>query len=275
METEKRIEKVIEFYKTNNRFINITEDDRDLVDIVCHIRHAGDSRFGYKSLKQRFPKECEFIQEKEKEIFISKELEKFKEFLEETEKKEEQGKRAPKVNKKELRIYMFWLWCKEELKEDILKLNFLFSIDEEMEVITDFTLPDSNAIKRMKSEGQEIHNTDLIRVEELQNKVSKYWKIKDNLFKHYGRFMNCPYEYDYRFNLELQTAMNEFIAEYEEFDNYLKEKEIVSLMRDNHYIKEVVEDEISRKIIFRGEHYIEKEGPKKKKPRKRSKKEEA
>lgn len=275
MKTEELIKQAVKFYKTSDRMIDITKDDRDLVSLVCHIRHAGESNFGYKSLEERFPEECEFIQEKEKEIYVSGELNKFKKFLKETEDE----KRAPKINKNELSLFMFLLWCKKEVEEGYLvkaksNLDFLLNIKEDMEVITDFTLPKKKMVERMKSEGQEIYNIDLIRVEEFQNKVSKYWKTKDNLFKHYGYFMNRPYEYDYRFNLELQTAMNEFIAEYEEFDNYLKEKEIISLMRDNHYIKEVVEDEISRKIIFKGEHYIEEE-EKPKKPRKRSKKEEA
>ena len=112
--------------------------------------------------------------------------------------------------------------------------------------------------------------TDFVKLEEFINKINAFKRAKESLQKHYASFMESPWEDNFRFDLELSSNFNDYLSTYQEILDWLDRKNLVKkapknsdkpdetitnleiLMKDNMYVKEVVDDFESRKIIFKG-----------------------
>ena len=284
--TKERLEKLIEFYRKNQRAPEVSED-RELASLACHVRHCHDGgNYDYPSLYKRYPEECKTIHEIEKKVIIKSYFERLKLFKD--------NEQSIKKNKDDIRILAFLYWCKEQGSEYIQQ-NFKNKIDlislikeDDMEVDVQIeNFPKRKEIDKKKDQVDlDIKNrgiskedakslrkfySDYNKVEELISKVESFKKDKKSFKKYLFRFFDSPSEFNLTIekDLNLLTSINEFIDSYQTMINFLYKdnekdegpsrhkvttyyKNIDLLTTDNIYIKEVVEDERNNIIIFKG-----------------------
>lgn len=283
-----RINNLVEFYKTNDRFPEQNRiGEEDLSEIACHVRHCESSNFGYPSLMDRYPEQCKMILEKEKEIIIRKRVNELNDFF------RDNLNQPPKMNKEEINTYAFWMWAKDNKSYlDEIKVSSKFTeIPEEMEISVEYLqLPSRKSIKEKLDKDKKL-SADYTKIEELLTKVNSYYKVKESLLKRYSRFMNDMAEENYRKGLELESTLNEMVDVFNTlFGHLTKEvqvkdkdtdqtvtKTVLDLLVDNVYVKEIRDNEKTRKIEFIGTYVPEEdseEKPKKKGGRKKKSVEE-
>ena len=283
IKTERLINELVEFYKTNDRFPGRSNGEEELAEFACHVRHCWNSNYGYPSLMDRYPEQCEIILKKEKEIIVKKRVWELKEFFLKS------LNQPPKMIKKEINYYAFWMWTKNHKDYlDEIKIPFNFTeILEELEPSIEFLqIPSRNSMKDVFEKDKKL-SVDHTRVEEFITKVKTYYKAKDDLVKRYERFMDNMSDQNYKEDLALESAMGELIdafsamIEYtkrvvrtEEIDGVGGKQEITMMdifMNENSYIKEVRDNEKTRKIEFIGT-YVPSEKDLIEKPKKKRKK---
>lgn len=279
--TKQRLKALEKFYETSNQFPNPRiDEERELAETACYVRHCDVSNFGYPSLEDRYPEVCKKILEKEKKIFVTNKIESLKEFLRKNE-----NPIAPKKNKKEIEYYIFWLWAKdnkEYLSSNDIDVDNIFQIEEDMEIsVEELFIPKK---KDLEESGKKV-NSDYIKIEEFLSRVNSYFKAKVSLKNGFDRFMETCNESNYKLGLDLHTRHNDFVCAVEELDTYLNKvnkkvdeeteqsyefTNLELLMKDNTFIKEVINDEVVRKVKFIGT-YIPKENNEKPKKGKKKK----
>lgn len=279
--TKTKIEKLVEFYKKHNRAPE-KDEDRDLCDLVYHIRHCEKSENGYPSLKRRYPEACEFIRELEKKNYIKSMLGKLEEFITKND-------RIPGKTKKEIELLMFYYWCKENekyLTNYFGKESFSFIYQCEEDFILSIqidNLPKRKEIDKKKTEiDKKIHSdpalklqekslkkfyTDFCRLDELLTKVRNLDRDRENVRNDYYRFFDTPYLYGFSVDhdLDIMSSINEFLQSEIELNDYLDKKservvegQVMEInnfyyfTHENMYIKEVINDEANRLTIFKG-----------------------
>lgn len=284
-ETEKKLKKLAEFMKKEHRRPG-KDDDNDLRDMIHHVRHCKSSNFGYTSLKKRFPELCEIIRKIDREIYIEEKLDQLKKILLEENRVPEKKKSDVEMiffwdwAKKQNMNFNFLFSQKEEMEIDIqINMPNKKDIDKKrkelgISIIT--SLEESEDEETPKKKKKDLPKeaikfyTDFVKLEEFVNKVNAFKKAKENLQKHYFTFMEKPWEDNFKFDLELSSDFNDYLSTYQEILDWFDRKNLVKkapkgsdkpdetitnlelLMKDNMYIKEVIDDFSARKIIFKG-----------------------
>ena len=287
--TEEKLKKLAEFMKKEHRRPG-KDDDNDLRDMIHHVRHCKVSNFGYPSLRKRFPELCEIIRTIDREIYIEEMLDQLKKILLEENRAPEKKKSDVEMiffwdwAKNQSMNFSFLYSQKEEMEIEIqINMPNKKDIDKKRKELgisitavseeNDEADEDKEAPKKVKKVlPKEVIKfyTDFVKLEEFVNKVNAFKKCKESLIKHYASFMESPWEDNFRFDLELSSDFNDYLSTYQEILDWFDRKNLVKkapkgsdkpdetitnlelLMKDNMYIKEVVDDFETRKIIFKG-----------------------
>jgi hypothetical protein len=287
--TEEKLRKLAEFMKKEHKRPG-KDDDNDLRDMIHHVRHCKSSNFGYPSLRKRFPELCEIIRTIDREIYVEEKLDQLKKILLEENRVPEKKKSDVEMiffwdwAKNQRMKYSFLYFQKEEMEIDIqinmpnkkdidkkrkeLGISITAISEENDEAGEDKETPK----KRKKDLPKEVIKfyTDFVKLEEFVNKVNAFKKAKEDLRKHYMIFMESPWEDNFKFDLELASGFNDYLSTYQEILDWFDRKNLVKkapkgsdkpdetitnlelLTKDNMYIKEVIDDFETRKIIFKG-----------------------
>jgi hypothetical protein len=194
----------------------------------------------------------------------------------------------PKLIKKEVEFYAYWLWAKankEYLKEKNIPHEFV-NIEEEMEIsVEHLQIPSKKSMKEVFAKDKKL-SSDYTKIEELLPKVKCYHEMKKSLIMRMNRFMEDAASQNYRIGLELGSTMNTLIDCFEILRDYLMRKqktkdketnqEVEITMLDslftNSYIKDIRENYETRMIEFIGTYVPNEEGESKKPKRKYKKK---
>lgn len=284
--TKEKLRKLAEFMKKEHRRPG-KDDDNDLRDMIHHVRHCKVSNFGYPSLRKRFPELCEIIRNIDREIYIEEKLDQLKKILENRvpEKKKSDVEmilfwdwaKAQNMN------FSFLYSQKEEMEIDIqINMPNKKDIDKkrkELGISVTTSLEEGECEegeektpkKKKKDLPKEVTKfyTDFVKLEEFVNKVNAFKKCKESLIKHYTNFMESPWEDNFKFDLELSSKFNDYLSSYQEILDWFDKENLVKkvpkgsdkpdetitnleLLMNNMYIKEVIEDFETRKIIFKG-----------------------
>lgn len=286
--TEQKLRELAEFMKKEHRRPG-KDDDNDLRDMIHHVRHCKASNFGYPSLKKRFPELCEIIRTIDREIYIEEKLDQLKKILLEENRAPEKKKSDVEMiffwdwAKNQSMNFSFLYSQKEEMEIDIqINMPNKKDIDKKRKELGISSV--TTSLEEGECEGEETPKkkkkdlpkeitkfyTDFVKLEEFVNKVNAFKKTKENLQKHYINFMESPWEDNFKFDLELASDFNDYLSTYQEILDWFDRKNLVKkapkgsdkpdetitnldlLMKDNMYIKEVVDDFEIRKIIFKG-----------------------
>lgn len=294
--TKQRLEALVTFYEKSDRFpISSNDSERELAETACYVRHCDVSNYGYPSLSDRYPEHCQKILEKEKKIFLKNKVKNLIELFKEKERKGKEDKEKgenidkevslqPKRNKEEIGNYIFWLWAKnnkEYLSQNFSDIDIIFQVQEELEIsIEELLLPRRKDIEEKKDKKL---NADYMKIEEFTSRVNSYNKAKEALIFGFSRFIEVCNEFNYRPGLDLCTKHNDLVSAWEDLNSYLnkelkKEDEEtgdnytvtnLSLLLKNTFIKEVIDDEVNRKIKYIGTYVPNLEEKPKKKGRKK------
>ena len=285
--TEQKLRKLANFMKKEHRRPG-KDDDNDLRDMIHHVRHYKVSNFGYPSLKKRFPELCEAIRKIDREIYIEEKLDQLKKILLEENRAPEKKKSDVEMiffwdwAKNQSMNFSFLYSQREEMEIDIqINMPNKKDIDKKRK---ELGISVTTSLEEGECEGEETPKkkkkdlpkevtkfyTDFVKLEEFVNKVNAFKKTKENLQKHYTNFMESPWEDNFKFDLELASDFNDYLSTYQEILDWFDRKNLVKkapkgsdkpdetitnlelLMKDNMYIKEVIDDFETRKIIFKG-----------------------
>lgn len=287
-ETEKKLRKLAEFMKSEHRHPG-KDDDGGLRDMIHHVRHCRNSNFGYPSLRKRFPELCEIIRIIDREIYIEEKLDQLKKILLDENRVPEKKKSDVEMilfwdwAKKQNMNFSFLYSQKEEMEIDIQinmpnkkdidkkRKELGISVTSSEEKGEDGSEEETTPKKKKKDLPKEVTKfyTDFVKLEEFVNKVNAFKKCKESLIKHYTNFMESPWEDNFKFDLELASDFNDYLSSYQELLDWLNRSFVIKatkdsresdktitnleiLMKDNMYIKEVIDDFETRKIIFKG-----------------------
>ena len=283
--TEQKLRNLANFMKKEHRRPG-KDDDNDLRDMIHHVRHCKSSNFGYPSLRKRFPELCEIIRTIDREIYIEEKLDQLKKILLEENRAPEKKKSDVEMiffwdwAKNQSMNFSFLYSQKEEMEIEVqINMPNKKDIDKkrkELGISVTTSLEESECEETPKKKKKDLPKevtkfyTDFVKLEEFVNKVNAFKKTKENLQKHYMNFMESPWEDNFKFDLELASDFNDYLPTYQEILDWFDRKNLVKkapkgsdkpdetitnlelLMKDNMYIKEVVDDFETRKIIFKG-----------------------